>query len=70
MKFLKIKNQSREFSIVTAINRLEFVISSLQEQTPELWKKILDQSKKDQYMDQIAEQELVQIIDNLFTMKI
>jgi len=49
-----------------AIERLEIIITSLREQLPELWNKILVHSKKGQSIDQLTKQELVQFIDNLF----
>jgi len=50
-----------------AINRLELIISSLQEQTSLFWNKILVHSKKDQTIEKLTEQEIKQFIDNLFT---
>ena len=50
-----------------AIERLEIIISSLQEQTSIFWNKILVHSKKDQTLDKLTEQGIKQFIDNLFT---
>ncbi len=51
----------------TALERLEIIITSLQNQSPKLWDKIVLQSKKGKFVDQLTERNLMLFINDLFT---
>ncbi len=51
----------------TALEKLETIITSLQNQLPELWNTILEQSQKGESVDPLTEQNLVFFVKNLFT---